>query len=264
VLRTIHSVHAVSTTQGVYFFLVNTGYADYEFNTERNQWLMQGLTQPSRRVQGFSPRASQPRFVFLRHGQSEGNVQRMFQGQHETPLTKLGRTQAIRAGKSLKEAGYRFNAIISSPMERALETATLVNKAFGIPLSTDDRLKEVHNGILAGMTIDQILDKYPDDDRPDQVNPYVPIGETGESITELYLRAGEMVDELLKRPPGEYLVVAHGALLNNIVLNILGTMVVPRGRPAWLMFRNTSYADLAYRKEKNLWELMEFTSFEEQ
>ena len=72
-----------------------------------------------------------------------------------------------------------MTVIFASRLERALETAKLINQEFNIPLTTDDRLKEVHNGILAGMTIDKILELYPDDQRPDHDNPYIPIGETG-------------------------------------------------------------------------------------
>ena len=261
VFHTIHHIKKVSDDQGVQFVILNTGYADYRFDAERNQWVCLGMTQPINRVPIYSKHEDVYRFVFLRHGQSVGNTLRMFQGQFETPLTELGRQQAVEAGKSLKTKGYQFDRIFASPLERALETAELINQEFKIPLTTDDRLKEVDNGILAGMTIDKILELYPDDKRPDHDNPYIPIAETGESQLELYLRTAEMVAELLKNPPGEYLVVAHGALLNNLTLGILGCMPVPHSRPTWLMFSNTSYVEFGYSIKENLWKLLGFTEY---
>jgi 2,3-bisphosphoglycerate-dependent phosphoglycerate mutase len=257
----IHNIKKVSDEQGVHFVILNTGYAEYEYDSDRNQWVMLGLTQPITRIPIYSQYDDLYRFVFLRHGQSEGNVQRMFQGQFETPLTELGRTQAIDAGRSLKGNGYKFDAIITSPLERALETAKLINAEYDAPLTTDDRLKEIHNGVLAGMKINDIIEKFGDEKRPDRNNPYIPIGETGESQLELYLRATEMVDALLQNPPGEYLIVSHGGLVNNITLSILGAMPVPRSRPTWLMFSNTSFVEFGYSIQENLWKFFVFSPY---
>jgi len=77
---------------------------------------------------------------------------------------------------------------------------------------------ERDNGLLAGLRPDQVEERQL---RPPFIHPYQRIGETGESQWELYLRAGRAVQGLLHRPPGRYLVVSHGGILNHALYAIL-------------------------------------------
>src|SRR3989304_4016564 len=74
--------------------------------------------------------------------------------------------------------------------------------------------------------------------------PYEPVFRSGESEWDLYLRAAGAVQSLVRRPPGAYLVVSHGAILNAALRSILG--IPPRGRawPTRFVFDNTGYAVL--------------------
>jgi broad specificity phosphatase PhoE len=74
------------------------------------------------------------------------------------------------------------------------------------------------------------------------MHPYQAVGETGESQWELYLRAGRAVQNLLKNPPGRYLVVSHGGILNLAFYAILGIAPQANFTGPRFRFANTAYA----------------------
>lgn len=87
---------------------------------------------------------------FLRHGESQANVNGLFAGQKEnSPLTELGKQQAQAAAKTLQTAG--ITKIVSSSLERAKETAAIIASTLGIrDVSIDDRIAEYDMGSLTG------------------------------------------------------------------------------------------------------------------
>jgi broad specificity phosphatase PhoE len=88
---------------------------------------------------------------FLRHGQSEANVKRVFAGQKEdSPLTELGQQQAMMAANDL--ANVHIAKIVSSNLVRARQTADIVASKLGIKnVTVDPRIAEYDMGILTGM-----------------------------------------------------------------------------------------------------------------
>jgi len=78
-------------------------------------------------------------FFFLRHGQTDWNAQGRIQGHTNTPLNDTGRAQARAAAGLL--ADRTIARIISSPLDRALKTATIVAERLHLPLHVDERLK---------------------------------------------------------------------------------------------------------------------------
>jgi broad specificity phosphatase PhoE len=87
---------------------------------------------------------------FLRHGQSEANVKRVFAGQKEnSPLTELGKQQAEVAANDLKNAG--ITKIVSSNLIRAKQTAEIVASELGVSnITIDSRIAEYDMGVLTG------------------------------------------------------------------------------------------------------------------
>ena len=129
----------------------------------------------------------------IRHGQTDGNKLRVFQGQIDTPLNDTGRNQVLETCKNLVSLGITIDVLISSPLSRALETANIIKSFFpsrkeiiiepdaiersfgdaeGVPLSQENYDKimkgefpnlETEFQIIrrARNLIDRILDKYP-------------------------------------------------------------------------------------------------------
>jgi 2,3-bisphosphoglycerate-dependent phosphoglycerate mutase len=190
------------------------------------------------------------RITLLRHGESSGNSQNIFQGHAEYDLTEKGRAQSKAVATRWLDEGKTFMRIISSPQSRARQTAEIIAEILSLPLEFDSNWKEINNGVLAGLTLDEIGKRYPS---PEIITPYEPIGESGESHWDLYLRAGRVVQELIRRPAGNYLVVSHGGFLNRVLYAMLGIVPQANFSGARFRFRNTSFAVVCYDPEQHIW-----------
>ena len=87
--------------------------------------------------------------TLVRHGQTERSARGAYSGQLDVPLTSLGREQALRCAERLAGAGV--DAIYTSPLSRARETAQAIADAAGVALNVDDRLIEVDYGPFEGL-----------------------------------------------------------------------------------------------------------------
>ncbi len=190
------------------------------------------------------------RITLLRHGESSGNAQNLFQGHAEYDLTEKGRAQSEAVAARWLEEGKTFMRIISSPQSRSRQTAQIIAKKLSLALEFDSNWKEINNGILAGLSLDEVDKKYPS---PEIMTPYEPIGGSGESQWDLYLRAGRVVQELIRRPAGNYLVVSHGGFLNRVLYAMLGIVPQANFAGARFRFRNTSFAVVYYDPKQHIW-----------
>ena len=84
-------------------------------------------------------------------------------------------------------------------------------------------------------------------------HPYHTIGKTGESMVDLYIRANQAVQNLLRRPIGRYRVVSHGAILNMVLFSILGLSPQGRIHSPGFRFQNASFATLTYIPDQRVW-----------
>ncbi|SHI78502.1 histidine phosphatase family protein [Pseudobutyrivibrio xylanivorans] len=157
------------------------------------------------------------RVLLLRHGQTDLNVQKRLQGSSDIPLNERGRQQARQTKEFLDGQGIVVTRIISSPLERAIETGSL---ATGIPMSqieTDDNLIEMAFGVCEQRNmgeedpgfLHQCFDTPAD---------YIP-PEGGEGYDEVVKRAGAIVERVRGMiSAGDFseddvlLLVSHGAL----------------------------------------------------
>ena len=188
-------------------------------------------------------------FVFLRHGESIGNAESRWQGQSDYALTERGRAQAQSLAKRWKSEGVKFDLIIASPLVRAKETAEIIAAALDTKVELAPILMERHIGEMEGLTADEVRKKP----QPPYVTPYDPIGGQGEGDWALFLRAGQALHGLLRRPPGSYLIVSHGGLLNQLMNAIIG--IAPHVDPSGVRFRfeNTAFARVAYFPYQHRW-----------
>jgi ribonuclease H / adenosylcobalamin/alpha-ribazole phosphatase len=143
--------------------------------------------------------------VLLRHGQTPLSIEHRFSGVGSDPeLTDEGRQQARDAGVRL--SGQQFDAVISSPLRRAAETARL---AGGRDVVFDAGLRETDFGAWEGLTFGEVNKKAPDDLAAWLADPSVaPPG--GESFVETDRRVGAALARLSEQYPGaRLLVVSH-------------------------------------------------------
>ena len=101
--------------------------------------------------------------ILLRHGQSTWNLENLFTGWHDVPLSEHGATEAIDAGRLIKEAGLLPEVVHTSLLLRAVETADLALAELGlswIPVRRSWRLNERHYGALQGLNKAQTSERY--------------------------------------------------------------------------------------------------------
>ena len=181
--------------------------------------------------------------TLLRHGLSVANRDGILQGQLDSPLTEEGRQQAHALVMYWHTIGINFDHIITSPLRRALETAEIIASTLDMAIEVDDRWMERDMGAAEGATIEDVRAWYADRERP---TSYEPIFESGESEIELFLRATDALQSILKKSPGSFLVISHGAILNAVFRAILGlTPHGNRSRNPRITFSNTGFASPA-------------------
>ena len=188
-------------------------------------------------------------FVFLRHGESIGNVESRWQGQADYPLTDRGRAQVHALAERWKSEEVRFDRAVTSTLIRARETAEIVASALNVKVEYDPVWMERHVGEMEGLTAEEVRQRP----QPPYTTPYDAVGGVGEGDWALYLRAGQALHALLQRPAGSYLIVSHGGMLNQLMYTIVG--ISPQADPAGVRFRfeNASFARVIYFPYQHRW-----------
>jgi broad specificity phosphatase PhoE len=193
--------------------------------------------------------------TFLRHGLSIANAHNVLQGQHDFPLAEEGRLQVEKLARHWASQQRKFDRIISSPLLRASETARLIGEALGVDVEFDEIWMERQFGMAEGSDYEVARNWYKDRPLP---SDYEPFYENGESEWDLFLRAGQAIQGLIRRPAGAYLVVSHGGILGATLRAILGS--APRGgreRPVHIDFANTGYAVVHYDDQTARWSIVQ-------
>ena len=155
------------------------------------------------------------RMIFVRHGQTEWNVEGRAQGHLDSALTPQGRAQALAVGQRLKEMD--FSRLYSSDLGRARQTAEIIAGQTGHEVNTDSRLREKNMGIFEGLTRAEMEEKYLEEvTRYFTRDPNYMVPD-GESERQFFERNAACFEELSASHCGEtILVVTHGGVLKNL------------------------------------------------
>lgn len=98
--------------------------------------------------------------ILVRHGEAAGNKEHRFIGQADVPLSELGHQQARRVADRLGARGVE--RIVSSDLQRAVDTARPLAERLGLEIETDRRLREIANGGWANLLAAEIEATWPD------------------------------------------------------------------------------------------------------
>ena len=98
--------------------------------------------------------------IFVRHGQSTANLEHVFAGHTDAPLTELGKKQAQNTANFLKD--YPICAIYSSDLMRSMQTAEPTGKLHNLPVIPDRELREIYAGEWEGRSYEELMEKYAD------------------------------------------------------------------------------------------------------
>ena len=150
------------------------------------------------------------RLVLWRHGQTDWNRQRRFQGHSNVDLDEVGQQQAEVAAQALAQTAP--DAIVTSDLARAQQTAAALSRITGLTSKTDVDLRETNAASWEGLTHEEIMQRDGDVFRSWLLNPAVRPGGTGETAVEVGQRASAAVERhVASLPPGSTLVVVtHG------------------------------------------------------
>ena len=153
--------------------------------------------------------------ILVRHGETAWNRERRMQGHTDTPLSEIGRAQAAALGLRMK--GAPFDALYSSDLTRAWDTAAAVAAHTGHEIRKDRMLRERTFGIFEGLTYEEMSQRYPEAHAkflsrdPDYAVP------GGESAREFYDRSLNCLSGIACRhPDATVMVVTHGMVLDTL------------------------------------------------
>jgi len=172
-----------------------------------------------------NPTAAPTTTVLLRHGDTELSPEHRFSGARDLPLSANGTRQAKAAACRLA-AGGPIDAVVSSPLQRALATAAIAASELGRTAVIDDDLRETDFGDWDGFTLAEIQERWPGAARAWRSDPEeAPPG--GESFAETAHRVNRACDRLLSNYSGQnVLVVSHITPIKILLCRALG---VPLG-----------------------------------
>lgn len=161
------------------------------------------------------------RLILIRHGETDWNVEGRWQGQIDVPLNAKGKRQARAVTESLREVP--IDAIYSSDLQRALSTAQEIARIKGLPVQTDARLREIHQGEWQGMRITEIKAHYTERFAQQQRNPLTFAPPGGETVAQVKERVVAAVKDIVQRHPHQTVViVSHGFALAVILVHFQG------------------------------------------
>ncbi len=144
----------------------------------------------------------------VRHGETPWNVEGRYQGQLDPPLNARGRQQAQITAKAL--APLNIEAIYSSDLKRAVQTAEALARLTDISIRLDPRLREIHQGAWQGVLVEEIERRWPDEFagwRRDPWHHRPPGGERLQDVQERVLAA--LYDIAARHPGGTVAVFTH-------------------------------------------------------
>lgn len=221
--------------------LINTSLTTFGFGDE---WEWLEVFNDAAHLPSTDPRGATEVLV-IRHGQSEGNVAERWQGRHDGQLTATGRDQARR----LAALELYVSRVVSSPLSRALDTATAVANGASVELDIDEDLVEFDFGEWENLTADEIERGWPDEWHQFRtLGADVPRGRTGERFTDGAARLRRVIDRVVAAHPQQRTaVVSHGGVSRAYLTDVLHVAFSDRHRFSQL--RNTAMATFSFQHE---------------
>jgi len=158
--------------------------------------------------------------ILARHGETAWNVERVFRGRADVNLNEVGVTQAELLGKHLSQ--WQLEAIYSSPLKRALDTANTVARCQKLAVHIADGLTDFDYGEWQSLPEQEVKRLYPALLNEWHSNPQRVKMPEGESLEDVRRRAIDVVDGILARYHGNVLLVSHRVVIKVLVCHLLG------------------------------------------
>ena len=190
------------------------------------------------------------RFLFIRHGESDGNRYRLFTGQGDLPLTELGHRQAEAAADYIaKTYGTSIDAVYASDLSRAWDTGKAAADRLGLTMIPDKGLREINSGDWEGVSFAQLPVRF----EKDFALWMQDIGNSrctgGESVAELSQRIHDAVVRIAEANPGKTVLVAtHATPIRTLQCRFAGVGLEEMQQIPWVP--NASLTEAVYEDGK--------------
>lgn len=190
------------------------------------------------------------KLYLARHGETDLNIDERYQGRSDAPLNASGLAQAQTLAAALPDDITR---IVSSPLQRALQTAQTVAGSRGLAVEVLPALRERDFGVFEGLTADEVAERFPALWQAGVMTAWDLPPPEGESTREVVQRVGDALEELQSRHAGEVLLLCvHGFVIRALRYLLDGLsesefFVAPRLGNAQFLVRQTPGARAAPR-----------------
>jgi broad specificity phosphatase PhoE len=194
---------------------------------------------------------SPTRLYLIRHGQSAGNAEGRFGGHGPTPLSDLGRDQAERTAKLLAKEG--INAIYSSDLLRAVQTAEPLAKMLDLPINKSPAFRERNVGVLEGLTFDESKERFPRDYYALINRNIHHVITDGESYRQLLQRITDELESIIRDNSGRRLAIfSHTGAICFLTLHLMGAIHRGTKTTPWIITSNCGINRFELRGPRNV------------
>ena len=173
----------------------------------------------------------------VRHGETDWNAQERLQGRTDIPLNENGKAQAMKCGEFLAQTSWE--AVITSPLKRAKETAEIIATYIGEPVMINEAFIEKCFGEAEGMTAEEREKAYPGKQYPYQES---------EEDLEARLLSG-LQDIQRKYRDKKVILVSHGAVIHKILKMMSNQAIVS----PQMKLKNACLSTIRFQGELETW-----------
>lgn len=194
------------------------------------------------------------RVYLIRHGETDWNAVGRWQGHAPVPLNETGLSQSAALGRYLARVGVTLDALYSSDLQRAAQTAVAVAEALALQVQFDIRLRETDLGVWQGMTRAEV--EAWDEERYAQLvaDWYTGPRPGGESRQQVETRVRAAFDAITARHPGQTVaLVSHGGALGMLLRSIFGAIKRPDLTNTSVTIMERDGADGAWQLARVAW-----------
>lgn len=196
-------------------------------------------------------------FYLVRHGQTDWNRAGKIQGTTDIPLNEAGRQQAEQLAALFKErgrypAGTQIDAVYTSPLARAFQTAKILAQEEKLPLRRLIELRERDFGSWEGKNWQQVETEYPDEFHLWREQPMIGIPSGGESRKSCEARSERAIRRILEETAGDAVIVAHGGIL----VFLMNYLLRFQREPQEIIVANASLSVVSYDRSTGMGKLL--------
>lgn len=163
------------------------------------------------------------KLYFIRHGQTDWNIEGKIQGSNDTELNDIGINQAVELGNKVLDSNIKFSKIYSSKLKRALKTAEILSTYTNVDYTQIEGFEEINFGYWEGLSLKEARDKYPNEYDEWYHNRRYSKSHNGESYQEMIERVLEALHIIIAADNDDIAIVTHSAVIMGLQCLITDT-----------------------------------------